>query len=130
VVFELKSIRTFGIFTGAGIVSALILELTFIPALRSLLPAPSLREVEREGHKTIWDRIIIWFYSMTMFRRKTVTRWLGDHRYPFTRRNAPVKSTTRPGLTSLNQIPLSSDYDNLNKRLAGTSSLYVLVKGS
>jgi len=82
VVFELKSIRTFGILTGAGILSALILELTFIPAFRSMLPAPSLREVEREGHKTIWDRITTWFY----------------HRYPFTRRNAASNRQHDPDL--------------------------------
>ena len=32
-IFEIKSIQTFGILTGLGVVSALILELTFIPAL-------------------------------------------------------------------------------------------------
>src|SRR5438876_89739 len=35
VVFEVATIRTFGVFTALGIFSALVLELTFIPALRS-----------------------------------------------------------------------------------------------
>jgi predicted RND superfamily exporter protein len=130
VVFELKSIRTFGIFTGAGIVSALILELTFIPALRSILPAPSLREVEREGHKTIWDRIIIWFYTMTMFRRKTVYAVVGAIIVILSLggMRLQIDNTTRTFFAKSN--PVIVDYDNLNERLAGTSSLYALVEGS
>jgi len=34
-VFEIRSIKTFGIFTGVGILSTLTLEMTFLPALRS-----------------------------------------------------------------------------------------------
>ena len=130
VVFELKSIRTFGIFTGAGIVSALILELTFIPALRSILPAPSLREVEREGHKTIWDRIITWFYTMTMFRRKTVYAVVGAIIVILSLggMRLQIDNTTRTFFAKSN--PVIVDYDNLNERLAGTSSLYALVEGS
>ena len=41
VVFEISTVRTFGIFTGLGILAALILELRFIPALRSALPPRS-----------------------------------------------------------------------------------------
>src|SRR6267142_1066564 len=121
VVFELKSIRTFGILTGAGIVSSLILELTFIPALLSILPSPSLREVEREGHKTIWDRITIWFYSMTMFRRKTVYAVVGAIIVILSLggMRLQIDNTTRTYFAKSN--PAIVDYDNLNKRLAGTS---------
>src|SRR2546427_774556 len=56
VVFEVATIRTFGVFTALGIFSALVLELTFIPALRSLLPAPGPRESRRESERRIWDR--------------------------------------------------------------------------
>src|SRR5882762_8034461 len=57
VVFEVSTIRTFGVFTALGIFSAVILELTFIPALRSLLPAPGERESRREREHRLWDRI-------------------------------------------------------------------------
>ncbi|MFZ2300318.1 MAG: MMPL family transporter [Gallionella sp.] len=50
VVFEITTVRTFGIFTGMGIVAALVLEMTFIPALRSLLPAPGAKEREHNGY--------------------------------------------------------------------------------
>ena len=57
VVFDIATIRTFGIFTGVGILSAVILEMTFIPAVRSLLPAPSERDRRQESKERIWDRI-------------------------------------------------------------------------
>ena len=40
-VFEIKTVKTFGIFTGLGILCALLIELTFMPALRSWLKPPS-----------------------------------------------------------------------------------------
>jgi predicted RND superfamily exporter protein len=49
VTFQTASIRTFGLFTAFGIVSALIIELTVIPAMRACLPAPRSRERAREA---------------------------------------------------------------------------------
>jgi predicted RND superfamily exporter protein len=48
VAFGIATIRVFGLFTAAGIASALMLEMTFIPACRVLLPAPRRRK-ERPG---------------------------------------------------------------------------------
>jgi predicted RND superfamily exporter protein len=47
--FSLASIRTFGLLTAFGIVSALVIELFGIPALRATLPPPVQREREREA---------------------------------------------------------------------------------
>jgi hypothetical protein len=47
--FDLASIRTFGLLTAFGIVSALVIELFGIPALRAMLPAPAARERELEA---------------------------------------------------------------------------------
>ena len=44
VVFGIPSIRSFGIFTAVGILSAVVLEMTFVPAARTLLPPPRIRE--------------------------------------------------------------------------------------
>src|SRR5262249_29926158 len=52
--FRTATIRTFGLFTGFGIVSALVIELTIIPAVRALLPAPRRREREREAAAHPW----------------------------------------------------------------------------
>ncbi len=47
--FATATIRNFGLLTAFGIVSALAIELTLIPALRALLPAPKPRDLAREA---------------------------------------------------------------------------------
>ena len=42
--FNIATIRNFGIFTGMGILSGLIIEMTFIPAVRSWLKPPKVRQ--------------------------------------------------------------------------------------
>ena len=46
-VFAIPTIRAFGIFTGIGILSAAVLEMTFIPAVRSLLKPPDDKDLSR-----------------------------------------------------------------------------------
>jgi len=48
-VFATATIRNFGLLTGFGILSALLIELTLIPALRAMLPAPRATELAREA---------------------------------------------------------------------------------
>lgn len=55
--FPTLTIRIFGVFTAAGILSAVILEMTFIPAFRSLIPAPKRYETERERLRDWLDRL-------------------------------------------------------------------------
>src|SRR5438309_11401020 len=49
VTFRTATIRTFGMFTGFGILSALVIEMTIIPAARAFLPPPRGRERRREA---------------------------------------------------------------------------------
>ena len=51
-------VQHFGFFAGLGVLSALILEMTFIPALRSVLKAPKIKEVAREKKYGILDRAL------------------------------------------------------------------------
>lgn len=55
---EISVVRHFGIFAGCGILAALILEMSFIPALRASLPAPRRRESERERQTGVLDRLL------------------------------------------------------------------------
>src|SRR6185436_8579906 len=48
-IFATATIRNFGLLTGFGILAAVVIELTMIPAVRVLLPAPREREVSREA---------------------------------------------------------------------------------
>jgi hydrophobe/amphiphile efflux-3 (HAE3) family protein len=127
IIFEIKSIRTFGIFTGSGVVAALILELTLIPALRSMLRAPSDQEYQREQAESFWDRLTNFFYILVTQHRSAVY----------------VTSAILIGVLSLGgywlridnsqkgyffgNIPAMVDDDKLNTRMAGTNTIYVLV---
>ncbi|MCI0330418.1 MAG: outer membrane lipoprotein-sorting protein [candidate division Zixibacteria bacterium] len=130
VIFEIKTIQTFGIFTGFGILSALVLEMTFIPALRSLLKPPGIRESAREKETTVWDRISGAFGSWVAGgRRKAIygatvvvlaLLGLGIGNVVVDNR---LKGYFSPNLS------VNVDDDKLNDRMAGTKSLYVLVEG-
>lgn len=57
ITFQLKTFQAFGLFTAFGILSALFLELTFIPALRSVLK-PSLKKKIKQRRPDILDRFL------------------------------------------------------------------------
>ncbi|MDZ4830867.1 MAG: MMPL family transporter [Phycisphaerae bacterium] len=53
------SMRTFGTFTGLGILSALVIEMTAIPALRAVLRPPRRQDWENENKVHPWlDRVL------------------------------------------------------------------------
>ncbi len=57
ITFKLKTFQAFGLFTAFGILSALFLELTFIPALRSVLH-PSKKKQKRQTGPDMLDRFL------------------------------------------------------------------------
>jgi predicted RND superfamily exporter protein len=56
--FGLPSIKNFGLCTAFGILAALVVEMTFIPAMRVLLSPPSARQAEREQRKEYFDPLL------------------------------------------------------------------------
>ncbi len=56
--FGLPSIKNFGLCTAFGIVAALVVEMTFIPAVRMLMSPPSARQTEREKREEYFDPIL------------------------------------------------------------------------
>jgi predicted RND superfamily exporter protein len=58
VAFGLPSIKNFGLCTAFGILAALIVELTFIPAVRVLMKPPTRHQTEREQHKESFDPLL------------------------------------------------------------------------
>lgn len=127
VIFEIKAIRTFGLMTGAGILSALVLEVTFIPALRALLPPPGDREMRREKEMTFWDRFIGAIFTLVTKRRKavyisalfiTVALSLGGYWLKI--------ENSQKGYFYGN-LQIRQDDDFINSKMAGANTLFMLV---
>jgi predicted RND superfamily exporter protein len=65
-IFDIVSIRVFGIFSGIGILSILVIEMTFIPALRAVLPPPGEKEARMEREERFWDRITHFYADLLL----------------------------------------------------------------
>ena len=130
-VFDIATIRAFGLFTGMGILSALVLEMTFIPAVRSLLPAPNEKDIRNELRDSFWGRF---------------PRWLGTQLHCYNKRRglyaitALVVLVSAWGMTRIDidnasknffadNLPIQQDDAFLNQQLGGTNSLYIMVEG-
>jgi hypothetical protein len=69
--FDVRTVRVFGLVTAAGILSALFLEMTFIPAIRSLLPPP-LKGGRTQRGKSPLDRFVEWLADVVPSRTPVV----------------------------------------------------------
>ena len=129
VVFEITTVRTFGIFTGIGIVAALILEMTLIPALRSLLPAPGGKERKIEQRIRIWDRITSAIASATLYHRRWI--YLGTVILVITGLVGMGKVVTNnSSKTYFDQnLPFQLEDRFLNDHVGGTNTLALLIEG-
>lgn len=131
VVFKISTVRTFGIFTGIGVLAALILEMTFIPALRSILAPPSDAERKRGQNRRIWDKatgaIADWVTGPN--RRRVyagvllfvIIVMIGINRVTV---DNSTKSYFSPDLIFV------KDDKALNGNLGGTNTLYLLIEGA
>ena len=126
-IFGIKSVRTFGVLTGIGVLSAMILEFTLIPALRSALKPPSGREQRREAQHTLWDRLLGGIFHLVSQRRRVVTAIvvvflvcvsLGGYLLK-------VESSVKRFFYGHHQIIV--DDDKINSRMAGANTFYLLI---
>jgi predicted RND superfamily exporter protein/outer membrane lipoprotein-sorting protein len=131
VVFKISTVRTFGIFTGIGVLAALILEMTFIPALRSVLTPPSEVERKREKNTRIWDKLTgaiaswvtgprrRWVYGSVLLFVIIVTGGIS---------RVTVDNSTKSYFSP--DLSIEKDDISLNEHLGGTNTLYLLVEGA
>ena len=73
--FGLPSIRNFGLCTAFGILAALAVEMTFIPAIRSLMAPPSARQTEREQREEYFDPILEKLAAVVRARKEGPILW-------------------------------------------------------
>lgn len=128
-IFDIKSIRTFGLFTGAGVVSALILELTFIPALRVMLPPPSDKEIFHESKVGFWERLVGRFHYLAVFQRRKIYWTVGIAVVVLSVGGywLKVDNSQKSYFSATNPVRLATD--SLNEKMAGTNPIFLLVKG-
>ena len=128
--FGLPTIKNFGLCTAFGIVAALTVEMTFIPAIRVLMSPPSQEQTDREKREEYFDPIleklahtvragkerpILWGFVVVIvlalagLARLKAGNTLGAQ---FFERNAPVHG-----------------FRMADARLAGTRVIQVLIEG-
>jgi predicted RND superfamily exporter protein len=126
-IFEIKSVQTFGILTGIGVLSAMILEFTFIPALRSALMPPGDKERRREDERTLWDGLLEGIYRLVLQRRQALTVisivflasvGLGGYL---------LKSDSSPKRLFYGSHQIIVDDNKINARMAGANTIYLMV---
>jgi predicted RND superfamily exporter protein len=122
-------VQHFGVFAGCGVISALLLELTLIPALRSLLPSPKKREYENERRVGILDGFLTWVADNIS----------GGRAHLFAGGAAVLMMVAAIGLTHLrvdnsvnSRHKPNSEYrmhnSALNAKIGGTNSLIFLIE--
>jgi uncharacterized protein len=129
-VFDIISIRVFGIFSGIGILSVLVVELTLIPAMRAVLPPPREKEARMEREERFWDRLTN-FYSDTLLGPKRnrifVVAGAAVLVALFGMNRLAVESSLKKYFDP--SLPLLQSDAKLNERMAGTNNIYLLIEG-
>ena len=128
--FPTLTIRVFGVFTAIGILSAIILEMTFIPAFRSLIPAPRRYEAEREQARDVLDRLTGASARLIISRRwgalfGTAALILAILLAGMSR--LTVDNSLKGNFSA--DSPVRHDDVPLNAEMGGTNTLYLLIQG-
>ena len=124
--FQIAAIRSFGLFTAGGILSAVIIELSFTPAVRSLLKAPHIVK----SSSLFWTRIPQAIGEQLLRR---------SFRKPFFLSFAAVALIAAYASSHVlidnaskrffsDKLALHKADDFLNQQTGGTNSLYIMVE--
>ncbi len=127
--FDIVTIRNFGIFTGLGILSGLVIEMTFIPAVRSWLKPPKLR--------TTPMRFDILSPVISVIKKLTSGARIPQVMLLF----VVLIAVSAFGVTQLKvensnksffaaNLPFQADDQFINEKMAGTNTLYVVFEGN
>ena len=127
--FPIRSIQVFGFLCASGIVSSLIIEMSFIPACRTLLPAPKIREMAAEKHGGLLEAVLEKM-ARTICARPWLSLALGGAvvcAAIFSALHIEVENSFREALPK--DSPSLIDYEALNSLFGGTITLNILVEG-
>ncbi|MFI5398726.1 MAG: RND family transporter [Candidatus Binatia bacterium] len=127
--FGITSVRVFGLLLASGILSALVIEMTFTPACRCLLPPPKDRELRREGQSLWLDRALDGLAELVIRHpRAVLAAALGVVAVAAIGAfEIQVDNSFRLYFSPSTQV--RKDDALLNEKLPGTASLRILVEG-
>ncbi len=127
--FGVASIQSFGLLMASGILSALVIELSFMPAVRVLLPQPSAREALRE-RESPWLSAILGRISRQVVEHPARVLAVAGATVALClvgSASVRVDSSLR-GYLAPSTVPRRDDAV-LNERFSGTSVLKILIEG-
>lgn len=128
VTFDIVTIRTFGVFTGLGIAAGLLLELSFIPALRAILRAPAART--SRPRFDIWSPIIAAITRLTAGRsRRWIYAAMAICLLPLGFAASHTSSENSYKRYFAADLPFQRDDSLINMKLAGSNTVYVTLDG-
>ncbi|MBX9703335.1 MAG: outer membrane lipoprotein-sorting protein, partial [Silvanigrellaceae bacterium] len=107
-----------------------VLELTFIPLLRSFMKPPSEKEVNREQENSIWDKIVKKLFYFATEKRKQVYIVTLALVALFSLGGFWLKVENSQKSYFYGKLQQKIDDDTLNERMAGTNVFYILIKGN
>lgn len=126
-----ESMSTFGIFTGFGILSALAIEMTMIPALRAVLPSPTQRS---RGATAVHPRLELALrrigrtLAVPAHARRVLIAYLGIIIVSvLLSTNISVDTSFKRNFAPTDAV--RTDDDHLNRLFAGTNSLVFMIEG-
>ncbi len=128
VTFDIGTIKSFGVFTGLGILSGLVIELTFIPALRACLKPPRIG-ITLDKRASIWQGVIEHISTMALHHRKLVYSFaiLGAIAMGFGAKALNLENSNKSFFAS--DLPFQQDDRLINERMGGANTLYVVFEG-
>lgn len=127
--FPIRTVQVFGVLTSFGILSALTIEMTFIPACRALLPAPKVGEVKAESHsgllETVLERLAAGILARPAGALAIAAGVLAVIVYGISR--VEVDNSFRRAYPP--DEPVYVDDEALSKSFGGTNTMNILVEG-
>ena len=127
--FGVTSVRVFGLLLASGILSALVIEMTFTPACRCLLPAPKGRETRRERESRWLDPAMRALANLVVSQPRLVLLVALAVAIVAAIGVVDIDVDNSFRLWFAPSTAVRRDDALLNDRLPGTASLRILVEG-
>ena len=122
-VFEIKTVKIFGIFTGLGILSALLIELTFMPALRSWLKPPVIKP--KKSSRSLWDVIIHFIVKNAPTKRFAVFWIVAISVIALGIGKVKIENSNKANFADWTTVRQDDAF--INQQLGGTQTFYIMI---